>query len=350
MLNNMTQSDENLIKQGKYLQSIGESKLIDWLNENYNLNITTAIALPKGGIGDSYVIEDSNHKKYFLKIHLTSVLRIDNPRGLDYILKLTSLFHDEGINSVPYPIKRKDGKLEGEFEKYSIIVTNYIDGHTPEITKDVVIKVAELIARIHQINKNNTNLPTEPFDPSYANALKDYWFILEKKENLNEQQQKLGNLLLSHQSKLNKHLDKFNELCVEVKRKKNNLVITHGDLIADNLICDKSGNIFIVDWDGARLSPPERDLWFFMGEFGQDFLKTYKKHNPQQKIDLDSLSFYMYKRYIEDIVYWANQILNENLDMVQSLENIEGIDICCLKAFQNIEEKVEKMNHIINNL
>ena len=58
----------------------------------------------------------------------------------------------------------------------------------------------------------------------------------------------------------------------------------------------------------------------------------------------------MYKRYIEDIVYWANQILNENLDMVQSLENIEGIDICCLKAFQNIEEKVERMNCIVNNL
>ncbi len=344
----MTQPAKNSIKQGKYLQLIGEAKLISWLNKNYDLEIVTAKALPQGVIGDCYVIEDSNHKKYFLKIHLTSVLNVDNPQGLETTLKLTSLFHDEGINSVPYPIKRRDGGLEGKFEKYSILITNYIDGHSPEITKDVVIKVAELIAKIHQINNNHTNLLTEPFDLSYANELKKYLFTLEKKENLNEQQQKLGDLLLSHQSQLNKDLNQLNELGNKVRQKANTLVVTHGDLIADNLIKDNIGNVFIVDWDWARLSPPERDLWFFMGEFGQDFIKTYKNHNPKQKIDLDNLSFYMYKRYIEDIVYWANQILHENIDEVQFQENLEGIAVCCLKAFQNIEEKVENMKRIIN--
>lgn len=346
----MTQSEKKLIKQGKYLQLIGEPKLISWLNKNYNLEIMTAKALPQGAIGDSYVIEDSNHKKYFLKIHLTSVLNIDNPHGLDTTLKLTSLFHDEGINSVPYPIKRRDGRLEGKFEKYSILITNYIDGHSPKISKDVVIKVAELIARIHQVNNNDTNLPKEPFDLSYANELKKYLLTLDKKENLNEQQQKLGDLLLAHQTQLNKHLDQLSELCNKVKQKENTLVITHGDLIADNLIKDNIGNVFIVDWDWARLSPPERDLWFFMGEFGQDFIKTYKKHNSKQKIDLDYLSFYMYKRYIEDIVYWANQILNENIDETQFQGNLKGIKVCCLKAFHNIEEKVKNMKGTINNL
>lgn len=339
-----------MAKSGKYLHLIGEPRLIKWLNENYSLDIITVTALPQGAIGDSYVIENSNHEKYFLKIHLTSVLNIDNPHGLDTTLKLTSLFHDKGINNVPYPIKRKDGELEGKFEKYSILITNYIDGHFPVITKDVVVNVAELIARIHQVKTNDANLPTEPFGLSYANELKKYLLTLEKKENLDKRQQKLGDLLLSYQAQLNKDLNQLNELCNKVKQKDNTLVVTHGDLIADNLIKDNIGNVFIVDWDWARLSPPERDLWFFMGEFGQDFIKTYKKHNPQQRINLDLLSFYMYKRYIEDIVYWANQILNENIDEAQFQGNLKGIEVSCLKAFHNIEEKIKNMKRIINNL
>ncbi|MFH1029990.1 MAG: aminoglycoside phosphotransferase family protein [bacterium] len=358
----MSQTDENTTKPEKYLQKIGESVLTKWLEENYDIGVAKIIAIPKGVIGDSYVIEDLNGKKYFLKIHLLSKLHIDNPRGLGSTLELTflvttqvvrqcqALNNHHFIENVPYPIKRQDGKLEGEFGEYSVVLMNYIDGNTPEITKNFVIKIATLIARIHQVDKSKVNLPVEPFDLSYANELRKYLLVLEQSLNLNKNRQKLRDLLLPERLLLNKYIDRLNELCDKVRNNQNNLVITRGDLIPDNFMSDSSENAFIVDWDGAKFTPAERDAWFFMGEFRNDFLKTYKKHNPNAKIDIDLLCFYMYKRYIEDIVYWANEILYENLDKTQVEGNLDGIKVCCLEELQNIEKKVENMKSAINDL
>ena len=97
----------------KYLEQIGETKLKKWLYEEYDLNIESIVPIPKGEIGDNYVVEDINKQKYFLKIYLQSKLHIDNPNGLKDSLKLTSQLHDAGIENVPYPIKLKNNELEG---------------------------------------------------------------------------------------------------------------------------------------------------------------------------------------------------------------------------------------------
>lgn len=334
------------MKSSKYLKQIGESKLKEWLHENYNLTIQSITPIPKGTIGDSYVIENFNKQKYFLKIHLQAKLHTDKPNGLKDTLKLTSQLHDSGIKNVPYPIKLTDGKLEGKFGMYSIIVTNFIDGNNPKITRGLTVKLAKIIAQIHQININSISLPVEPPNVIYANKLNKQLKILKKDEKLNESQKALGGLLFDHEHRLQKHLLQLNQLYERVKQKKSS-VITHGDLILDNLIVNKQGHIFIVDWDWAEVSPPERDIWFFMGEYGQNFIQTYKKFNPSQKIDTELLSFYMYKRYIEDLVYWADQILFENFDEKQSKSSLNGIKICCLKRYENIEKKIENIKKII---
>ncbi|HCU01819.1 TPA: hypothetical protein DIC62_03435 [Candidatus Nomurabacteria bacterium] len=332
----------------KYLEQIGETKLKKWLYEEYDLNIESIVPIPKGEIGDNYVVEDINKQKYFLKIYLQSKLHIDNPNGLKDSLKLTSQLHDAGIENVPYPIKLKNNELEGKLETYSITVTSYINGCNPVITSDLKIKFGEILAKIHQVKTENINLPIEPFNATYANKLAEQIKILEQKENLNKFQLELSDLLLPNQDKLKKHLFQFNELCENVKLKNKQLVVTHGDLIPDNLMVNGLGKVFIVDWDTARLSPPERDVWFFIYNNGQDFIQTYKAIYPSQDLDIDLLSFYMYKRYIEDLVYWADQILFEDLNEKQNQSNLKGIKISCLEAFHNIEEKVENMKNLIS--
>src|SRR5215218_9208794 len=37
-------------------------------------------------------------------------------------------------------------------------------------------------------------------------------------------------------------------------------VLCHGDLIGDNLLVDRGGRLWVVDWDAARLAPRELDL------------------------------------------------------------------------------------------
>lgn len=335
------------MKSGKYLIKIGEDKLKLWLLDNYDLKVKTILPINKGEIGDNYIIENYDNKKYFLKIHLQSKLHIDNPNGLGDVLKLIFQIHSAGIENVASPLKLKNNELEGELGEYSIIVINYVEGKNLELTSEIVKKCAEAIAKIHQIKSEDINLPIEPFDTKYANKLLDQLNIIEKDKNLNGHLKYLGELILPQRSKLEKHLYQLDKLCDEINKKEYTLVITHGDLISDNIMVDKNGNVIIVDWDSAKLSLPERDAWFFMQEFGEDFVETYRAGNPLQVLDINSLSFFMYKRYLEDLVYWVDQILIENLSDDQIKSNLNGIEISCLRKLDDIEKKINNMQKII---
>lgn len=328
----------------KYLQRIGESKMRQWLKENYSIEAREMIPVQQGVIGENYVVVTSNQQKYFLKIYLQSKLQIDNPEGLENTLNLTWKLHNLGINQIVYPIKTKEGSLVGKLGEYVIILSNYIDGTNPEVTPEVVAKVAKLLAEIHQVNTQDINLPIEPFDTTYAEKLNEQLEILETSEKFTS----VKNLLLPHKSRLTKHLSELEEFCSKAKGKKEKLAITHGDLIADNLLVNGSGDIFIVDWVTARLAFPERDIWFFLNSHAKVFLKSYKEASPQENIDSDIISFFMYKRYLEDIVWWVEEILSGRLSEEQIQKNVEGIKISCLDAFENIEEKIEKIHNLIS--
>jgi|GEM_PF-3509977 len=331
----------------KYLKQIGKLKLIHWLQRNYPFQIVELIPVLKGEIGDNYIIITSDNQKYFLKIYLRSKLHIDNPKGLEGTLSLASRLYERGISSIPYPIQASNGNLEIKYGKYAIIVTNFIEGKNPKFSPAITKKFAQLIAKIHQVDVRNINLPVEPFDTSYANKLREQIKTLEEKRRLNKQMAKLKGLLLPRKNLLLNQLKKLDGFCNKSKNKKKKLVITHGDLILDNLLIDRKKNIFIVDWDTARLAPVERDVWFFTGTYGATFLQSYKKFNPPIKIDIDLISFYMYKRYIEDMVYWADQILLGEVDSKQAESNLEGIKICCLEAYKKIEQKLANINKLI---
>lgn len=343
----MDQSETKYIKPAKYLEKIGELELVRWLQENYPLQIVKLVSVPKGEIGDNYIAITSDNEKYFLKIYLRSKLHIDNPQGLENTLGLTSRLHELGIQNIPYPIKTKTGSMEANFGEYSIAISNFIDGENPEITPKVATKFAKLISKVHQVNVENINLPVEPFDTTYANKLREQLETLEKGAQSNKQKEKLKSLLLPHKTLFFSQLKKLDEFCERAKQKEKTLVVTHGDLIPDNLLLDKNGGAFIVDWDTARLSPPERDVWFFASAYGYVFLRSYKESNPYVKLDIDFISFYMYKRYIEDMVYWADQILLDEVDERQGDANLEGIKVCCLEAYQDIEEKIGEIDKLL---
>jgi spectinomycin phosphotransferase len=330
----------------KYLHSIGESQLIQWIRDNYALAIINLIPVEQGAIGDNYIAVSATHEQYFLKIYLQSKLVIDHPQGLETILGLLSNLHEQGIDTIPYPLKTKNNDLAAKLGEYVIVLSKFIDGTNPEVTSEIAAKFAKLITRIHQVD-SKVSLPLEPFDTSYAIRLSEQLKNLEEGGQLTDNQRKLKDVLLPHKQRLLKHLKELNRLCEKVRTTKKHTVITHGDLILDNLLIDKNGEVFIVDWDTARLAPPERDIWFFMNDYGEDFIKSYKEVNANISFDPELVSYFMYKRYLEDIVYWTDEILVENISSEQAAASIEGIRVSCLEAYKDIEQKIENIYRIL---
>ncbi|MGC9371564.1 MAG: phosphotransferase family protein, partial [Paracoccaceae bacterium] len=111
-------------------------------------------------------------------------------------------------------------------------------------------------------------------------------------------------------------------------------VICHTDLHGENLMRGVDGHLYILDWEGAMLSPPEQDLFFFVGDdtFVPFFLPAYEREVGPVTIDGDLIHFYYLRRGLEDLVDWIRRILSgegggerDASDLVEAADNLAGL-------------------------
>ena len=335
-------------KSAELLQKLGEHNLIEWLQINYNLSIKRVVSIPVGVSGSNYSIEDQDGKKYFLKLHLRK--NVEDAEGLENTLNLTAQLHERGIANIPYAIRSAEQRVDETWGDYVVVVTNYIEGGSLDeksLSDSLLQQLGVTLCKIHQTNVEGIMLPVEPVDLSYALKLRSQLEFLQNGEEPKKYVGKLRELLLPRLALLSQHLQTLEQLSEQVKASAGENVITHGDLIPDNLMLNDDGKLFIVDWDTAQLAPPERDVWFFMKN--KTFLEGYRESNPKMQLNMERLAFYMYKRYIEDMVYWANQILHENTTDEQNETDLEGIRVCCIERYKDIDEQIEKARQLLEH-
>ena len=310
----------------KYLAEIGEEALKDILKENYNLRVTNFSPVLVGEMGESYVVAGDT-EKYFLKILHKN--KIDSVKNLEATLALTAFLKKSGIEEIGYPIPSLSGELKISLENYYLVLQNYIDATSLQsLETDDITKIAEIVAKIHGASIIDLEIEEETYGTEYADLLLKQLAVAEKEDGV--WPKAVRDLLLPHKSRLEADLERLHFFSAQTSSTKKTLVITHGDLILNNILKDKAGKIYIVDWDMAKLALPERDLWFFAKDNGVKFLSAYQKLTDYS-IDKNVMSFFLYKRYLEDIVYWLEEILTTDVSDQQKQADLEGIRISCLE-------------------
>jgi spectinomycin phosphotransferase len=125
------------------------------------------------------------------------------------------------------------------------------------------------------------------------------------------------------------------------------LVLCHGDLRGDNLLGDRAGRVWLVDWDGAMLAPRERDLVLFTGRGFAAFLAGYQRAAHRSiDADADLLAFFLLRRNLDDLVDWLNAVLTSDRPVEQRRADLDGVR-WCLSRWASLEARIQHARGVL---
>ena len=285
--------------------NIPEERLRACLQDQYDLSPITLEFLPRG--------RDYN----------AGVYRVVNEQGTAYLLKVTarSLYkasclvprylRDEGIISVVAPIPAKNCVLWTQLADWTVIVYPFIDGDSSltGMTNEQWKEVGRIFKPIHQVQLPPGGFPslrTETFDPTaYARWIHDFETqYLQSRHDGSTSSSVFRASWVEHQSTIYTAVTSLEKLAVLLQRRAVPYVICHADLHARNLIRDRAGHVFVIDWDEVMLAPKERDFIFIREPQADAFWEGYE----QKEIDWMLLSYYLWERVVQDVIEEAQNV------------------------------------------
>jgi spectinomycin phosphotransferase len=141
---------------------------------------------------------------------------------------------------------------------FALSVYDWIDVHPLRDTTGVV--AAGLVARLHRASREHpVRAVAEDFGIPHCSALEDALGDLGRPWPDGPFGEPARALLASHQGEVRAALALYDELAGAAGADAT-WCLTHGEPSGDNLVQDEAGAPLLVDWESARLAPPERDL------------------------------------------------------------------------------------------
>ena len=308
---------------------IAEEHLRASLQAQYDLGLATLVFLPLGHDYDA------------------GVYRAVSERGTAYLLKITSrplyeprylvprYLSDQGIASVVAPLRTRSGALWTVLSEWTMIVYPWISGDSSltGMTDEQWKQVGTIFKQIHQVRLPAVgfeSLRKETFDPrEYIQWVRAFEAQQIHAEGGDTARRALRSCWVAHQSTIHTVLASLERLAGVLRSRTLPSVICHGDLHARNLIRDRAGRVFVIDWDEVMLAPKERDFLFVRPPHATAFFQGY----GQAEMDWVALTYFLWERVVQDLIectrnVWFRQEWGEEsrMEALQMLEVILAED------------------------
>jgi spectinomycin phosphotransferase len=216
---------------------------------------------------------------------------------------LAELFQ-RGIERVSHPRPSLSGALHEPLGEDVLVVYDYFDALRVDVTSIDTEPVGELIGRVHALR--GINATEERFEPPYAVELWPTLAMARDTVPRNPAEAHLQGFLNRQWEALGEEWRSFQQIGQRCRAAVSNFVITHGDW-PFNVLRDKAGELYLVDWDELLLAPAERDLWFPQRDAA--FMSGYQRQRPDYVENELATAYYVASRYFEDLFWSARAVL-----------------------------------------
>jgi Ser/Thr protein kinase RdoA (MazF antagonist) len=326
---------------------IDEEAVVKTVYRDYGFCIEHLTLLPQGEVAHNFSAAGTNGTRYLLKLLGPSRAARRSAARLDFYLPLMEQLHAKGICSLPCPIRTKQGDFYTHVDGWPLVVFPFIEGRTLEgqwpYSEPTRTAIAQALAMIHKSTSQldlAMGFPREDFGIPFEKELIQGLQALEAVSRRDRKgQYELKGLLLPHREAILGHLDHLQELqgLARSATRNREFVLCHTDPTPFNLLLTDEGELYVLDWEDAKLAPPEHDLFFFTGEGFPRFLAEYERAFGPIELDGGVFGFYFYRRYLEDLTAWIVRILYENTNDEQDAHDLEGIREDCLGWWPHLE-------------
>lgn len=306
--------------------------IISCLRTSYQIEAAAISLLPLGADVNAsiYKVRGREQKSYFVKLK--------RAHFKDVSFGILELLQMAGIEEIILPIKTVAGKQAYQAQDFTVAVYPYIagqDGFSRSLTDEQWIVLGRALRQVHEINvpaSLRARLRRENFSPKFREAvtsLYDHKSMSIKDEVASD----LWKFLKKNRSIIQQLVERSLELSQKVSAQSFNLVLCHSDIHAGNVLLDKKGALYIVDWDDPILAPKERDLMFIGAGIGNVWNKPYQEKLFYQgyghvAVDFTLMAYYRYERIVEDIADFAQELLlkpTEGKDRIAMYKQFMGI-------------------------
>ena len=275
------------------------------INRYYELNLRRLDFLPIGE--GSWCYRGTGESSVFIRL-------VENSNAVLKTNYLIQLLADYNFPVLP-PLSHKYGQTVARIENYGLVVYPYLKGLTvmqsglndQQLTA-VRQEIGAIVARLHELTeqvKCQIDLSTEDFTKFQP----EFHSIVCSNRKTDCQDQLIIDwikFIQERESELTNLVQVAERLGNELRSRKPDYVLCHGDIHEDNIIMASSGGLYIIDWDNAILAPKERDLVFFGGD--EDNLKQYFGLLNSKQAEPVIIDYYVLEWALQEIVDYSNRI------------------------------------------
>ena len=282
-----------------------KNALMDFIKHEYGIDATSITPAKRGFFGETWKL-GSVTGSYFVKLDYSSTHKIVYKRSFLVVEHLGAY----GIKNINLIVKTKDGGLSTRFGDAVIGIFDWIEGDNIE-TDETKIPEYSIMAKVYTVPTAALAIPTEDFFGGSADKFFRQWKDLDNS--------RLNILFEKNRDKLEFRSGRLKTLADDCRKDKNGFVITHGDA-GGNMIKSKDG-YYIVDWDEAKLAPPERDAWNMLNYEGKN---GWARCLFQRALLSESIDYALQdKRLLYYCYYYYFFYLTEYLDAYKQLGDIQ---------------------------
>ncbi|HEX4526462.1 MAG TPA: aminoglycoside phosphotransferase family protein [Gaiellaceae bacterium] len=294
------------------LTDLTEVDLARALRTQFRIDATSIVPTETGQ--DVHARRYRVDSSYFVKVRPASDAR-------EGAASLSRYLHDHGVPHVVAPLRSSTGSLTVQEGEHSLTVYPLIDGVTGMevgLTERQWRAFGSFLKGLHA-----TTLPAELAErvafETYRPAELDLLPRIDVAVSARDADE-MVTFWSSHRDEIFALATRTEELGQALKERALPLVLCHADLHTNNVIIDRDGELWVIDWDEPAHAPKERDLMFVVGGIHTSFVQPretawFLEGYGGSITDPLALAYYRHAWAVQDIGGYGKQVfLDSRLD------------------------------------